>query len=181
MSLVIGICGASGSGKTSVANLVKDCFSSCKLIAQDDFYLSDADITAILQGKINWDCIEAINIVDLLSHIADACQEYTLVIVEGHMLTLITSLVFDTIFYLEIDESTCKQRRERRIQNGDPDPLYYFEEYVWPCAQKAREAALLCSPILTKSNDSITAIVDRVVLHIIEKHKAILKSASTKQ
>lgn len=63
-ALIVGISGASSSGKTTLARLLRDIFPNVFILHEDDFYKSDADIplNASAGNVADWDCLEAINL-----------------------------------------------------------------------------------------------------------------------
>ncbi|KAH3668777.1 hypothetical protein OGAPHI_002532 [Ogataea philodendri] len=68
MSFLIGVSGASSSGKTTVAITLRDLFPGSVLIHQDDFYFPDEDIPFDEDLKeYDWDCPEAVNFDKLIS------------------------------------------------------------------------------------------------------------------
>ncbi|QPG76231.1 hypothetical protein FOA43_003617 [Brettanomyces nanus] len=73
--IIIGLSGASSSGKTTVANFLKKLFPNSDIIHEDDFYYPDEKVpfNQEIQDR-DWDCPEAINfedfvvVVDKLKH-----------------------------------------------------------------------------------------------------------------
>lgn len=64
-AVLVGIGGASSSGKTSVAKLLHKIIPDSILLHQDDFYKNDKDIpTDPATGEADWDCPGAINFDD---------------------------------------------------------------------------------------------------------------------
>ena len=60
MSIVIGICGGSGAGKTFLANLLKDHYQSRMVIIPFDAYCKDqSKLSKEERAKINYDCPDA--------------------------------------------------------------------------------------------------------------------------
>ncbi|KAL7624357.1 ribosylnicotinamide kinase [Parahypoxylon ruwenzoriense] len=70
-AFIVGISGASSSGKTTLARLLRDVFPNTFVLHEDDFYKPETELP-IKEGLLDWDCAEAISIPDLaraLSHI----------------------------------------------------------------------------------------------------------------
>ncbi|ODV85032.1 hypothetical protein CANARDRAFT_8162 [[Candida] arabinofermentans NRRL YB-2248] len=64
--VIVGVSGASSSGKTTVSKVLHSLFPNSVLIHQDDFYLPDEDIPFDNTVQdLNWDCVEAINFEQL--------------------------------------------------------------------------------------------------------------------
>ncbi|OBA18417.1 uncharacterized protein OGAPODRAFT_91905 [Ogataea polymorpha] len=62
MSLIIGVSGASSSGKTTVAKTLRDLFPNSILLHEDDFYYPDDQIPFNQElQEYDWDCPEAVN------------------------------------------------------------------------------------------------------------------------
>ncbi|KAI1333947.1 P-loop containing nucleoside triphosphate hydrolase protein [Xylariaceae sp. FL0016] len=70
-AIVVGISGASSSGKTTLARLLRDVFPNTFILHEDDFYRPENELPS-RDGLLDWDCAEALNIPDMakaLSHI----------------------------------------------------------------------------------------------------------------
>ena len=65
--LTVGVSGATGAGKTSIAHLLKSAFPQAKLICQDDYYFTDVDsLPKAPDGtnRANWDSLESLDMVN---------------------------------------------------------------------------------------------------------------------
>ncbi|KAI2771817.1 P-loop containing nucleoside triphosphate hydrolase protein [Daldinia loculata] len=70
-AFIVGISGASSSGKTTLARLLRDVFPNTFVLHEDDFYRPETELP-YKEGFLDWDCAEAINIPDMkraLEHI----------------------------------------------------------------------------------------------------------------
>ncbi|KAI0412088.1 nicotinamide riboside kinase 1 [Xylaria grammica] len=70
-AIVVGISGASSSGKTTLARLLRDVFPHTFILHEDDFYRPENELPS-KDGLLDWDCAEAINFEDMaraLEHI----------------------------------------------------------------------------------------------------------------
>ncbi|KAI1815673.1 nicotinamide riboside kinase 1 [Poronia punctata] len=59
-AVIVGISGASSSGKTTLARLLRDVFPNTFVLHEDDFYRAEEEIP-IKDGILDWDCQGAIN------------------------------------------------------------------------------------------------------------------------
>ncbi|KAI1799397.1 P-loop containing nucleoside triphosphate hydrolase protein [Daldinia bambusicola] len=70
-AFIVGISGASSSGKTTLARLLRDVFPNTFVLHEDDFYRAETELP-YKEGLLDWDCAQAINIPDMkraLEHI----------------------------------------------------------------------------------------------------------------
>ncbi|KAI1388317.1 P-loop containing nucleoside triphosphate hydrolase protein [Hypoxylon trugodes] len=70
-AFIVGISGASSSGKTTLARLLRDVFPNTFILHEDDFYKAETELPT-REGFLDWDCAEAISIPDMkraLEHI----------------------------------------------------------------------------------------------------------------
>ncbi|OTA65271.1 nicotinamide riboside kinase 1 [Hypoxylon sp. EC38] len=70
-AFIVGISGASSSGKTTLARLLRDVFPNTFILHEDDFYKPETELPS-KDGLLDWDCAEAISIPDMkqaLEHI----------------------------------------------------------------------------------------------------------------
>ncbi|KAI8963373.1 P-loop containing nucleoside triphosphate hydrolase protein [Daldinia sp. FL1419] len=63
-AFIVGISGASSSGKTTLARLLRDVFPNAFVLHEDDFFRPEAELP-YKEGLRDWDCAEAINIPDM--------------------------------------------------------------------------------------------------------------------
>lgn len=137
-AVVVGICGPSCSGKTTLATSLRSNSSGCVVISQDDFYnvcfgwllftCHQQEGFEKVDNYDNWDVPSAINFQSLiktvkgwnylLQHWQDQEAKTShfnpaLVIVEGFLLFSNKELQeeFDLSFFLQISRETCLQRR----------------------------------------------------------------------
>ncbi|KAI1381524.1 P-loop containing nucleoside triphosphate hydrolase protein [Hypoxylon crocopeplum] len=70
-AVIVGISGASSSGKTTLARLLRDVFPNTFVLHEDDFYKPETELPS-KEGLLDWDCAESISIPDMtraLAHI----------------------------------------------------------------------------------------------------------------
>ncbi len=66
--LVVGLSGATCSGKTTIAKLLKDMFTATKVLHQDDFYYEEDSGKHVMVeevGHFNWELVSAFNMQNL--------------------------------------------------------------------------------------------------------------------
>ncbi|GAP83734.2 putative nicotinamide riboside kinase 1 [Rosellinia necatrix] len=59
-AIIVGISGASSSGKTTLARLLRDTFPHTFILHQDDFYRPENELP-YKEGLLDWDCAEALD------------------------------------------------------------------------------------------------------------------------
>ncbi|KAI2473405.1 P-loop containing nucleoside triphosphate hydrolase protein [Annulohypoxylon bovei var. microspora] len=72
-AFIVGISGASSSGKTTLARLLRDVFPNTFILHEDDFYKPETELPS-KDGLLDWDCAESISIPDMtraLAHIRE--------------------------------------------------------------------------------------------------------------
>jgi len=65
-AVVVGISGASSSGKTTLSRLLRDIFPNTSVLHEDDFYKPEAELPK-KHGFLDWDCAESLSLPDLSS------------------------------------------------------------------------------------------------------------------
>ncbi|KAI1825398.1 nicotinamide riboside kinase 1 [Xylaria intraflava] len=63
-AIIVGISGASSSGKTTLARLLRDVFPQSFILHEDDFYRPEVELPS-KHGLLDWDCIEAIDFEEM--------------------------------------------------------------------------------------------------------------------
>ncbi|RFU25394.1 hypothetical protein B7463_g10938, partial [Scytalidium lignicola] len=63
-AVVVGISGASSSGKTTISRLIRDIFPNTFVLHEDDFYRPEEQLPT-KHGLLDWDCAEALSIPDI--------------------------------------------------------------------------------------------------------------------
>lgn len=70
MALVVGICGGSGSGKTTVAKAIAEAIpNKCVIIAQDSYYKDNRHLPLPERAKLNYDHPDAFDHELLINHL----------------------------------------------------------------------------------------------------------------
>ena len=128
MGLVIGIGGASRSGKTSLANRLQNkllAYGTCTVLHQDDYIRPIPEIP-LIRGEVDWEHPDSLDYPHLRSLVRDAAAAHDFVIVEGFMLypdPELTALC-DVHVFCEIDKETFLERRRKDHRYGiDAGPM----------------------------------------------------------
>ncbi|KAK8086913.1 ribosylnicotinamide kinase [Apiospora phragmitis] len=75
-AVIVGISGASSSGKTTLARLLRDIFPNTFILHEDDFYKAEPELP-MRDGLLDWDCAAAIDIPGLAKALAYIRQNAT--------------------------------------------------------------------------------------------------------
>ncbi|KAI1364644.1 nicotinamide riboside kinase 1 [Xylaria arbuscula] len=75
-AIVVGISGASSSGKTTLARLLRDVFPHSFILHEDDFYRAETELPS-KHGLLDWDCEEALNFDNMERALEHICAEGT--------------------------------------------------------------------------------------------------------
>ncbi|XP_028048676.1 nicotinamide riboside kinase 1 [Monomorium pharaonis] len=140
---VIGISGATCSGKSTLADKICDNFPSI-MIRQDDYFLPSGDPRHVkIQGlnHMNWELITSLDMQKMYSDIIKILQSpgknvtdlKMLLILDGFLLfkhKAITDLC-DRKCFLTLTKEQCWERRKNRVYEP-PDVPGYFDKIVWP-------------------------------------------------
>lgn len=143
--LVIGISGATCSGKSTLANRIRDNFPKSVMVRQDDYFLPSNDPRHIRipeLNHLNWDLITGLDMQKMHSDVIKILQsrendavnsKKTVLILDGFLLFQhkgITDLC-DRKYFLTLTKEQCWERRKNRIYEP-PDVPGYFDKVVWP-------------------------------------------------
>lgn len=132
MAFIIGIGGASRSGKSSLAKKLKDRYASKGVIIldQDDFVKPDDQLPTI-QDRFDWEHPDSIDLKSLLSEVTLAAKTHDVVIVEGLLSLYFEELnaLYDFTIFIEISKPMFIFRRQQETRWGT-EPNWYVE-HVW--------------------------------------------------
>ena len=148
--IVVGIGGATNSGKTTVCKRLKAEFKADVFNCDEYFWPEDSPNHVPLpqfNGHANWDIVSAVDMDALrrdvkgwidrqsapkLNNNGDASRPSVL-LVEGILVLNHPPLesLFDLKYYFIVTKEQCEQRRNLRHYEP-PDPEGYFEDIVWP-------------------------------------------------
>ncbi|XP_067666680.1 nicotinamide riboside kinase 1-like [Haliotis asinina] len=141
---VIGVSGATNSGKTTAVKKLCATFPGSTTMCQDNYFLNPGDerLEMIPQrSHANWEKLSALDMKTMVNHVHKWIQYQQtkksnspcFLFIEGFLLYNYSPLVelFDRKYFLTVDKETCKDRRRERVY-VPADPSWYFEEVVWP-------------------------------------------------
>uniref|UniRef100_A0A1I8AZY0 Molybdopterin synthase catalytic subunit n=1 Tax=Meloidogyne hapla TaxID=6305 RepID=A0A1I8AZY0_MELHA len=151
-SIVLGITGSTCTGKTTLANELKQKLVnegiSAQVIHQDVYYKEKEEVITLTNKQdssilfYNYDQIDSLKYEEMLNAVLKAKDLNQVVIVEGNMVTNLEKILeeIDAIILLTIDKEICKERRSRRVYDP-PDEKGYFEQVVWPAWEQTLNEA----------------------------------------
>lgn len=146
--MIIGIGGASRSGKTIVAKKLAYHLKSCSILHQNDFVFPENQLPRT-NGKIDWEHPHSINFNKLITEIKQEAIKNKHVIVEGFLVFYDQSLLslLDFKIFLRIDESTffLRKNRNKRWKLSSE-----YKAHIWKSYQKFG----------TQNNDKADVIID---------------------
>eukprot|EP01135_Chromosphaera_perkinsii_P005973 Nk52_evm2s376 gene=Nk52_evmTU2s376 len=163
--LVIGLGGATSSGKTTLAKQLLKRFRRCVIVHQDDYYREEEELP-VVNGVANWEDPAGLRLGDFYDDIGrnkrecedgerrnsggggaeeaeegeEMYSEVQLLVVEGFLLyedIARADEVLDLKFLILLSREECERRRDgREYLDGEyVDPPGYFSEFVWPHQQ----------------------------------------------
>lgn len=145
-TLVVGLTGPTKAGKSTLAEGVCAALHasdagivSCEVVQQDfhrtreEFWMKHRDV-----HLPDWDSPERCDIRALLISVEEAAARSRVVLVEGFCLMHDKRVraLFDRVVWLELDESTCRERRVSHWPDGWHSSDEYFDECVWPAHKR---------------------------------------------
>ncbi|XP_043288055.1 nicotinamide riboside kinase 1 [Venturia canescens] len=151
--LVIGIAGATCSGKTTLAERLSKTLKNSKLLKQDEYFLpsNDPRHTRVPElNHLNWELLTSLDIPRMLRETREILsgkiinqdgikEERGILILEGFLIFNSEEIaaLCDLRFFLDLNEAECCKRRKKRTYDP-PDVPNYFEKIVWPEYIKSR-------------------------------------------
>lgn len=142
--LIVGISGASCSGKTSVTTRLQKKFKDSHIIRQDDYFLLQDDPRHTLIPELNhfnWEILSSLDMPkmhsDLLKLInSNECRrdnDKKLLLVEGFSIFNYKPVaeLCNYKYFIDISRELCWSRRRVRCYDP-PDVPGYFDKVVWP-------------------------------------------------
>ncbi|KAI0425507.1 nicotinamide riboside kinase 1 [Xylaria sp. FL1042] len=75
-AIIVGISGASSSGKTTLARLLRDVFPHTFILHEDDFYRPENELPS-KDGLLDWDCAESLDFENMARALEHICAEGT--------------------------------------------------------------------------------------------------------
>ena len=130
--MVIGIGGVSNAGKTTLANRLKEALNPLRItiLCQDDFARPTFEIPRI-NGHVDWEIPESIDLAKYYRHILKAREENDIVIAEGLFAFCDKHIYsqYDKKIFLTISKATFWKRKSKDLRWGkEPD---WYMEHIW--------------------------------------------------
>ena len=159
--LVVGIAGATCSGKTTLAQRLHENLKNSVLVNQDEYFLPCDDPRHVIIPEINHQNWELMTSLDMKKMIGDVERiiaendrntsnhsEMRVLILDGFLLFNCKKIaeLCDLRYFLDMTKEQCWDRRKVRIYEP-PDPPNYFEKIVWPEYVKSRKEILEDKPL----------------------------------
>lgn len=143
---VVGISGATCSGKTTLADKIRDNFPGSVMLRQDDYFLPPDDPRHVRVTELNhanWEVITSLDMQRMYSDVLRILGSHgkenaantgkRVLILEGFLLfshKAITDLCYRK-YFLTMTKEQCWKRRKNRTYDP-PDVPGYFDKVVWP-------------------------------------------------
>lgn len=133
---IIGIGGVSRSGKSTLAQKLKDSFDGPVLIlAQDEFVRPESEIPKI-KNRTDWEHPASIDFERIKAEVKAQKRNYGLIIVEGLLAFYdpFLAAMFDKSVLMKISRQTFMERRKQETRWGE-EPDWYLD-HVWDSYMK---------------------------------------------
>ncbi|KDR12668.1 Nicotinamide riboside kinase 1, partial [Zootermopsis nevadensis] len=189
MWLIIGVSGATCSGKSILATSLQKELPGSSLICQDDFFLpvdSELHTTIPALNHINWEIISSLDMERMHAvtenllvsgiKITNGCDDkqtsgVSILIIEGFLIFNDKKLadLCHRKYFLTLTKEQCWARRHIRTYDP-PDVPGYFDQCVWPEYEKHRDQVFKEVPnvILIDGNRDKTSIMRQVLLETVQ-------------
>uniref|UniRef100_A0A0B7B5V9 Phosphoribulokinase/uridine kinase domain-containing protein n=1 Tax=Arion vulgaris TaxID=1028688 RepID=A0A0B7B5V9_9EUPU len=138
--IIVGIGGATNSGKSTTSSMLCKVLPHSEWICQDNYFLEPDDPhVEITDGYQNWDTLSSLKIDMMIKDVKDWIKRQqnntgtSILIVEGFLLFNVSELttLFEKKYFITISKEICVERRKQREYNP-PDTPGYFDKIVWP-------------------------------------------------
>ncbi|KAL1517422.1 hypothetical protein ABEB36_001189 [Hypothenemus hampei] len=129
--LIVGISGATCSGKTTIARELHETFKNSILFSQDNYYLPVDDPRHVFLHElnhINWDIVTSLDMDRMTKDVLACAEEHASSIGKNNRNGIKSPyiIIVEGFYYDE-----CFKRRIKRVYEP-PDVPGYFEKCVWP-------------------------------------------------
>ncbi len=140
--MIIGICGISQSGKSTLTRSLKKELSSSGLevkVFEMDHYTVEKALIPKVKDRLDWEHPDSIDWDRLVFQVRKSIAD--VILVEGIFAfdTRIASLLSKKVL-IEVDKDTFLERRQKEIRWGKEPPWYL--EHVWETNQKLVKTAI---------------------------------------
>lgn len=146
--LIVGISGATCSGKSTLAKELHKSIKDSVLIHQDDYFfpVNDPRHTKIPElNCLNWEITTSMDMNKMYSDVLNVIKampgrtnvnetnEKSVLILDGFLLFKSKDIsdTCDVKYFLTLSKEQCWERRKNRVYDP-PDVPGYFEKVVWP-------------------------------------------------
>ena len=150
---VVGIAGASCAGKSTLSEALRCELGGMEAVDEEDVcgvvrqgrhrrYATRAEETWVQKGNDwlrNWESPEYTDWDALVDHIVSAAKKHQVVLVKGNCILHDARVrkLLDAVIWLEVDEITCRKRRESCPRGWTKDS--YVTECIWPAHCRYRD------------------------------------------
>lgn len=141
---VVGISGATCSGKSTLADKIRDNFPTSVMVRQDDYFLppENPQHTKIQElNHINWELITGLDMQKMYSDVVKILESPEKNVTDSKMLLILDGFLLfkykaiadlcDRKYFLTLTKEQCWERRKNRVYEP-PDVPGYFDKIVWP-------------------------------------------------
>lgn len=147
--LVIGIAGPTCSGKTTIADRLKENIDNSILINQDKYFLLQDNPKHTLIPELNhfnWEILSSLDMAKMYSDVLkilnsesspnqenETEDKRNVLIIEGFLIYNYKPLaeLIEKKYFVDISREVCWDRRQKRVYDP-PDVPGYFDVCVWP-------------------------------------------------
>lgn len=172
---IIGLCGRSCSGKSTIASEIEKSYPNILYIKQDKF-------TKLPYNSINWESPESLRNDRLIHSIkrlknglptfipSCACTEVfdrvvcstDYVLVEGFLLFADNELypLFDKRVWIDVSDKNLIERRITRAGNGDLDTINYIKNKLIPCSKKYEQLQKSRAHVIIDGNKNKNDVIE---------------------
>nr|BAN20678.1 unkown protein [Riptortus pedestris] len=172
--VVIGLCGVTNSGKTSLSRAIANRYPGTLELCQDTYFLpvdSPNHVYAEGVNHFNWELMSALDMDKMVADVHKIIDrepletESGILVLDGFLLLShkqISSLCSIKV-YLDLDYEEVRKRRLTRSYDP-PDPPGYFDKVVWPESRKAKEHMFIRNKdiLLLSGKNTIEQNLDKI-------------------
>ncbi len=160
--LIIGICGVSQSGKSTLTRSLKKELSSRRLSVKTfemDHYTVEKELIPKIKDRLDWEHPDSIDWERLVKQVEKSTAD--VVLVEGifafdrRMLPFYSKKIL-----IEVDKSTFYERRNKEIRWGE-EPDWYLD-HVWESNQKLVNASPPDVRLNYNGTDNLEKVMSRI-------------------
>lgn len=175
--MIIGVCGVSRSGKSTLSKNLEKKISNSKVIHQDHFVKKREKLLTVFNPvdkieEIDWDTPNSIDFDAFYNEIITNIQKYPVLIIEGFLLYedhRVVSLL-DMEIIIEVSKETFFKRRRDPTSEWGVESEWYTE-FVWDCYLKYKKDRK--NAILINGNVEVRVIEENDHIYIQNGEKLI--------